>query len=74
MGLRSLEKHLASVASNHSLKVTKKNPTIADFNDALKAGSVLDTPAWRGVQRLDDLRNLCAHGKEREPKRKKLRN
>ena len=62
-----LEKHLSQVASNHNIKSRKKNPTISDFNDLLKNGSVLDTPSWRQIQRLGDIRNLCDHNKDREP-------
>jgi hypothetical protein len=62
-----LEKHLLQVAQNHSLSIRKQHPTISDLNDALKNGSVLDVPQWRGIQRLGDLRNLCDHNKHREP-------
>lgn len=62
-----LEKHLSQVAQNHNIPTRKKHPTISDFNDLLKHGSVLDTPAWRQVQRLGDLRNLCDHNKDRDP-------
>ena len=62
-----LEKHLGQVADNHGAATRKKNPTINDFNDLLKKNDVLDVPAWRGVQRLADLRNLCDHDKDREP-------
>jgi hypothetical protein len=30
-----LERHLATVCDNHKVSVAKKNPTIADFNEAL---------------------------------------
>lgn len=62
-----LERHLSQVLGNHGLGTRKKTPTIADFNDLLKEGGVLDTPSWRQVQRLGDLRNLCGHDKGREP-------
>ena len=62
-----LEKHLAQVASNHNITIRKQHPTISDLNDALKNGSVIETPTWRGIQRLGDLRNLCDHNKNREP-------
>ena len=62
-----LEKHLGQVASNHAIAVKKQNPTISDFNDALKNNGTLDTPTWRQIQRLGDIRNLCSHSKEREP-------
>jgi hypothetical protein len=64
-----IEKHLAQVCQNHnSVKITKQRPTIADFNDALKMADVIDTPRWRSIQHLGDLRNLCDHNKDREPK------
>ncbi len=62
-----LEKHLAQVCSNHKLKIAKKNPTISNFNDALKDANVVEIPQWRQVQHLGDLRNLCDHGKGKEP-------
>ncbi|HEY1059255.1 MAG TPA: hypothetical protein VGE55_11055 [Limnobacter sp.] len=62
-----LEKHLAQVATNHAVSTRKAHPTISDFNDLLKAGAVLDVPAWRNIQRLGDLRNLCDHNKHRDP-------
>lgn len=62
-----LEKHLAQVAANHSITTRKKTPSISDFNNLLKSGGVLDTPSWRQIQRLGDIRNLCDHNKDREP-------
>ena len=62
-----LEKHLAQVCDNHSVKVSKKHPSIADLNDALKASDVIDVPQWRFIQHLGDLRNLCDHNKAADP-------
>lgn len=62
-----LEKHLGHVCDVHILKLSKKNPSIADYNDCLKEHSVLDTPTWRYIQHLGDLRNLCDHHKNQEP-------
>jgi hypothetical protein len=67
-----LEKHLSQVCENHKLKVTKKNPTINDFNQLLKDNDVIDIPTWRFIQRLADLRNLCDHDKKREPKKEEI--
>ena len=61
------ERHLSQVCNNHAIKITKKNPTIADFNDGLKAKDVIDIPEWRRIQHLGDLRNLCDHNKNVEP-------
>ena len=62
-----LEKHLAQVAENHTIKMRKKHPTINDYNELLKDRDVLDIPTWRQIQRLSDIRNLCDHNKDRDP-------
>jgi hypothetical protein len=63
-----LERHLAQVLVNHNLKTTKKHPSISDFNENLKSAGVYDTPTWRKIQHLGDIRNLCDHNKNRDPK------
>jgi hypothetical protein len=63
----TLERHLASVSINHQLRLTKRDPGIADYNEALKKAEVLDIPNWRFIQRLADIRNLAVHFKERDP-------
>jgi hypothetical protein len=62
-----LERHLAQVCIDHQINIGKKNPTIIDFNEALKAGGVIDVPQWRFIQHLADIRNLCDHGRTPEP-------
>ncbi len=62
-----LEKHLHEVCIAHNIKITKKHPTIADLNDALKNAEVIETPQWRFHQHLADIRNLCDHNKAAEP-------
>ncbi len=62
-----LETHLRKVSQARGVKLGRKDPTISEYNDALKAASVLDVPTWRFVQRLSDIRNLCVHAKDREP-------
>jgi hypothetical protein len=62
-----LERHLAQVCTNHNVSTRKQHPTISEFNDLLKSAGVLDVPAWRQIQRLGDIRNLCDHSKQREP-------
>ncbi|MDD2321704.1 MAG: hypothetical protein PHO83_16800 [Geobacteraceae bacterium] len=67
-----IEGHLQKVALNHGLKIAKKNPTISDLNDPLKSAEVIDTPTWRKISFLADLRNLCSHKKEAEPKKEQV--
>ena len=62
-----LERHLQRVAVNHGVKIAKRTPTLSDLNDPLRAASVYSITTWRRIQLLADLRNLCAHNKEREP-------
>lgn len=62
-----LEEHLRSIAQRRSIKFRKRKLTISDYNDALKNSSVYDIPMWRFIQRLGDIRNLCAHSKDRGP-------
>lgn len=64
----TLETHLKSICNNRGITFRKKNPTIADFNEELKGNEIIDIPTWRHIQRLGDIRNLCAHPKDREPK------
>lgn len=63
-----LEKHLGNVCISHNINVSKKNPTISEYNEQLKSASVLDIPNWRHIQFLGDIRNLCDHNKDVEPK------
>lgn len=67
-----LEKHLAQVCVSHSIPIRSKQPTVATYNDALKNNNVIDIPKWRFIQRLGDLRNLCGHNKQREPKKEEV--
>ncbi|NJD22999.1 MAG: hypothetical protein FIA82_10095 [Melioribacter sp.] len=67
-----LEKHLSNVCNNHKLQAKKKDPTISDFNDLLKNADVIDTPLWRQIQRLGDIRNLSSHNKGREPSKDEI--
>lgn len=62
-----LEGHLNSVADGKGIKLRKKSPTVSDINDALKNKDIYDIPMWRLIQRLGDIRNLCAHSRERDP-------
>lgn len=62
-----LEKHLKQVCDDHNAKITKKNPSISDLNEILKATSVIDLPQWRHITFLGDIRNICDHNKQNDP-------
>ena len=62
-----LEKHLGHVCDMHGYKSRKKHPSISDYYQLLKENNIIDTPKWRFIQHLGDLRNLCDHNKDREP-------
>lgn len=67
-----IEGHLQQVAQAHAVKIGKKNPAITDLNDPLKAASVIDTPTWRKISFLADIRNLCCHKKQVEPTKEQV--
>ena len=67
-----IERHLQRVAKNHGITIRKKNPTISDLNDLLKSGNIYDTPTWRKIQYLADLRNICSHNKNTEPTKEQV--
>jgi len=62
-----LEKHLHEICIDHNISGLKKNACLSDYNEALKKENIIDVIAWRSIQRLADIRNLCDHKKEREP-------
>jgi hypothetical protein len=63
-----LEGHLKKLVSDHSLAF-RKTPTLSNLNDALKAAGIYDAPQWRQIQYLTDIRNICSHRDERDPRR-----
>jgi hypothetical protein len=68
-----LERHLKTVADSHEVKLGRKKPQLGTLNDALKDARVFDNPRWREIQRLADIRNLCAHDGERDPNTDEVR-
>lgn len=62
-----IEAHLASVFDQRGLKITKKNPAIADYNDRLKSEGIISVNVWRLIQRLGDIRNSCVHKRQADP-------
>lgn len=60
-----LEKHLRQVCDNRKLTIAKKNPSLADLSELLKSNNVVDIPQWRHLSFLADIRNICAHNKQK---------
>ncbi len=67
-----VEKHLQKVVKNHKIAMRKKNPTISDLNDPLKSANIIDTPTWRKITYLADIRNICSHKKDVEPTKEQV--
>ena len=67
-----LEGHLLQVCSNHKIPVKKNDPTINDLNQLLKDNGIIETPNWRSIQYLGDLRNRCDHKKQKEPTKEEI--
>ncbi len=61
-----LESHLLSVCAHHSLSVGRKH-SISTLNELLKKAGVIDTPKWRQITLLGDLRNKCDHKFKSDP-------
>lgn len=68
-----LERHLQTVAQSRGVRISKRHPTIGDLNEPLKQSGSYDTPTWRKISYLGDLRNLCSHKKTQEPSAEQAR-
>ncbi len=67
-----LERHLQQMARDRGVLIKKKDPTIADLNDPLRAAAAYDVAAWRKIQYLADLGNLCSHQKTVDPTKEQV--
>jgi len=67
-----LESYLSSVTNNHKLTLSKRNPTLSDYNEVLKNNNIIDTTVWRKISYLGDIRNICAHKKMVEPTKEQV--
>jgi len=67
-----IEKHLKKIILHNQLSLKKSNPGINDLAQALKDNGVIDTPIWRKIGYMADIRNYCDHKKEREPKEEEV--
>lgn len=67
-----LEGYLHKIVDKHEIKISKKNPTLSEFNELLKANNIYDTTVWRKISYLGDIRNTCAHKKEKDPTKEQV--
>lgn len=67
-----IEKHLQQVVISHGLSISKKHPTINDYNDLLKNNNIIDIATFRRIQLMGDIRNECDHNKNSEPKKESI--
>jgi len=67
-----IEKHLEQICIAHKLRITKRDPTINDFNEEIKKNNIIDIPTWRHLQLLADIRNICCHNKKQEPTKEQV--
>jgi hypothetical protein len=67
----ALEGHLKKLIAEHKISF-RRTAVLSNLNGALKDAGVYDVPQWRRIQYLTDVRNLCGHKSEREPKREEV--
>ncbi len=67
-----LEKHLQQVCLDRGISIGKKAPTLNDLGELLKSNGVVDVPQWRHLSLLADIRNICAHNKQKEPSEQQI--
>lgn len=66
-------KNISTICDKRGIKPSKKNPCINDYNQLLKDEGIIDTPTWRKISYLADIRNLCDHNKREEPTKEQLK-
>ena len=59
---------MAQVCNDHSLAISKKKPTISDFNNALKEAEVIDVSQWRPTQPYMDTADAWVRVFPKKPK------
>ena len=68
-----IERHLASMCKTANIKISKKDPSISDYNSTLYKESVIDLTQNKYLIYLSDIRNKCDHSKEQEPKEEEIK-
>lgn len=67
-----IEKHLFELCVNHQVKISKKNPSIWDYNESLKSSWVIDQKQRRFISLMADYRNECDHKRSQEPTKESI--
>jgi hypothetical protein len=67
-----LEGYLLKIVTKHEIKPAKKHLALADLNELLKSNNLYDTTTWRKIAYLGDIRNYCAHKKDKEPTKEQV--
>lgn len=62
-----LEKHLSNMCDNHSVKISKKKPTLADFYQELRSNNIITVQQLKELEYYASIRNLCDHKSAKEP-------
>lgn len=62
-----LEKFLQQVCHSNMLKLSKRNPSINEYNDVLKKQEVYDFYTWRSIQGMGDFVKNCLSIKKPDP-------
>lgn len=62
-----LIRHFERLRIYHQLKLSKKNPTIKDYNELFKANETYAFAEWRFISYLYDLWSLCCRNKKEMP-------
>ncbi|MBX9597129.1 MAG: hypothetical protein K2X04_00970 [Burkholderiales bacterium] len=62
-----LESHFAQICESNNLKLSKKDPSINDYNEFLKKEEVITLNEYKHISLLASIRNQCVHNKSEEP-------
>ncbi len=62
-----IEVHLKKVIASRNLELDVKDPTMFDYNNALKKNKIYGTATFGLIDMCGHIRNKCVHPKEEEP-------
>jgi len=70
-----LERHLKTLCAraNPPIKFTQREATISPLAEKLWKAEIMSQADWRKAQWMADIRNICDHDKEHEPKEEEVR-